>query len=182
MTPDLDWLRQTRLVDEDGELLRLYHGTRASHDFVRFIPSRTGAQGPGIYMTDAPGQYGVRTLELYVRCANPFWFHPTDESLDAEVNGELIHQVLPPQVARKVEARLERMGADGYGLEVQQELRRRGHDGIVMVNPWGRPALKGASGSVVVVAFDPDQVVRAEVVDALLQREGLGGSVCRMRA
>lgn len=182
MTPDLEWLRQTRLVGEGGELLRLYHGTRAQNDFARLIPSRTGAQGPGIYMTDAPGQYGVRTLELYVRCANPFWFHPTDESLDAEVNGELIQKVLPPLVARQVEARMERMGADGYGLEVQQELRGRGHDGIVMVYPFGTPALKGASGSVVVIAFDPDQVVRADEVDALLQREGQSGAVDRMRA
>ena len=179
MRVDLDWLRQTRLVDRGGAPLRLYHGTRSLTEFDRFTPSRSGAQGPGIYMTDAPGGYGVRTLELYVRCVNPFWFQPSLDSLDAEVNGELLEQVLPGQLARQVIARIEREGVDGYGMELQRELRRRGHDGIVMVYPFGEPMLKGASGSAVVIAFDPDQVVWAREVDALLRRERWRGDAER---
>jgi hypothetical protein len=51
------------------------------------------------------------------------------------VTGELIEQVLKPGDARTVLERLEREGIDGYGYEVQNELRKRGHGGIIMINP-----------------------------------------------
>lgn len=139
-----------------AEPLTLYHGT--STVFDRFIPSPSGAQGPGIYLSDAYSLYGDFCLETKVRMCNPFFFYPSDESLDAPVNGELIEQVLSPEMAALVNERLDREGFMGYGHEVQDALRAKGHDGIIMVYPFGEPVLPGVKGAAVVIAFDADQV------------------------
>jgi hypothetical protein len=137
-------------------VLKLYHGT--NHRFSEFIPSISGAQGPGIYMTDVVGGYGSISMQLHVLMRNPFFFHPSEESLEAEVNPELIELVLGSEAASRVFDRIERDGYEAYGFEVQDELKARGHDGIVMVYPFGEPKLAGVEGSVVVIAFDPAQI------------------------
>jgi hypothetical protein len=142
--------------DEKGRRLTLYHGT--SQRYGRIRPSATGAQGPGIYMTDAPSDYGTLTLKLSVEMNNPYYFYPSDESLECDVNGELIEAVLPPMVADLVVGRLAQEGIEAYGYEVQNELRSRGHDGIIMVYPFGDAVIPRTTGSCVVIAFDSDQV------------------------
>jgi hypothetical protein len=144
------------MLNHDGEPATLYHGTR--HAFERFVPSTTGAEGPGIYMKDAPAEYGTITMELQVRMRNPYFFYSSDESLEADVNGELIEQVLLPELAAEVIDRMDRLGVEAYGTEVQDALKTKGHDGIVMVYPFGESVLKGANGACVVIAFDPEQV------------------------
>lgn len=139
-----------------GEPLILYHGTRAVFD--RFIPSATGAEGPGIYLSDTYSIYGDFCLQTKTTITNPYFFYPSDESLEAPANGELIEQVLSPELAALVNERLDREGMMGYGFEVQDALKARGHDGIVMVYPFGEPVLPGVTGSAVVIAFDADQV------------------------
>lgn len=140
----------------EGEGLVLYHGSVMHLPSLR--PSSYGAQGPGIYMTDRPNEYGTVQHELQVTLANPFWFHPSEEAFDAEACGELIESVLPPDQARAVLDRIDLQGVEAFGPEVQDALRRRGHDGIVIVCPWGEPVLQGASGECVVIAFDSHQV------------------------
>jgi hypothetical protein len=139
-----------------SEPLILYHGTNAVFD--RFIPSATGAEGPGIYLSDAYSLYGDFCLKTKVVMTNPFFFYPSDESLEAPANGELIEQVLSSELAAFVNERLDREGLIGYGYEVQEALKARGHDGIIMVYPFGEPVLPGVTGSAVVIAFESDQV------------------------
>lgn len=139
-----------------GAIATLYHGTTCVFD--RFIPSLTGAQGPGIYMTDAPSTYGSICMHLRVSMVNPYIFRPSDESLEAEINYELIEQVLPADIARAVLRRIDAQGSGAYGHEVQNALKALGHDGILMIYPFGEAVLEGADGSAVVIAFDPDQV------------------------
>jgi hypothetical protein len=153
------WLRQTKLIGLDGEPLVLYHGTRSIEQFTEFRPSVSGAQGPGIYMADEPGHYGARTMRLHVRMTNPFYFYPSDESLEADINCELIEQVLPADIASMVIERLDREGYDHYGTEVQDALKTQGYDGIVMIYPFGEPKLQDQPGSAVVIAFDPNQIL-----------------------
>lgn len=125
--------------------------------FSGFKPSLSGAQGPGIYFADrfeSARPYGDYVIEATVEMANPYYFYPSDESFDASVNPELIKAVLPPTEARQVLTRLARDGYDACGNEVMDALRARGHDGIVMVCPWGEPTLPGLIGDAVVIAWD----------------------------
>lgn len=139
-----------------GAIATLYHGTSCVFD--RFIPSLTGAQGPGIYMTDAHSTYGSICMHLRVNMVNPYIFRPSDESLEAEINYELIEQVLPLEIAQAVLQRIEEQGPEAYGHEVQNALKALGHDGILMIYPFGDAVLEGTDGAAVVIAFDPDQV------------------------
>ena len=139
-----------------------YHGTRSAEAFATFRPSLTGAQGPGIYLADsfsAASEYGgAAVVQAVVTLSNPYYFFPSDDSLDAEVNGELLEQVLDPATLARVSDRMLVEGINGYGFEVRDALAQRGHDGIIMVYPFGEPALAGVSGAAVIVAFDPGQV------------------------
>lgn len=154
-----DWFKGSRIVDATGAPATLLHGTRSTLPFDVFSPSSTGAHGPGIYMVHgASGQsseYGVRTLELAARLLNPFIWHASDESYDATVDGDLLDAVLGPERAAKVVDRMDRDGVDTYGTEVQAELRKRGHDGIVVVPPWSPGFMRGSN---VVIAWEPRQV------------------------
>lgn len=147
---------QTKLLDNDGNKLVLYHGTCSV--FTKFIPSKTGAQGAGIYMTDEPSMYGDITMKLHVNMVNPFYFHPSDDSLDAPVNGELLEQVLSPDACQDLCDLMDTEGREKFTTQVQDVLRARGHDGIIMVYPFGEPRIPGLSGSAVVIAFDPEQI------------------------
>lgn len=139
-----------------------YHGTNAVEDFDQFRLSKSGAQGPGIYLADsleAGAQYGGEmVIAAKVTLQSPFYFYPSDESLDALANPELLEQALDSATLQHVLDRLEREGMDGYGFEVMESLRRRGHDGIVMVYPFGDPVLPDVSGAAVIIAFEPGQV------------------------
>lgn len=162
------WMRQTKLIGLDGEPLVLYHSTRAETHFTEFEPSVSGAQGPGIYMADAPGDYSGRVMRLNVRMLNPFFFYPSDESLESEINGELIEQVLPADVALMVMERIDREGYDSYGTEVQQALKAQGHDGIVMIYPFGEQKLPDQPGAAIVVAFDSSQILILPEIEHML--------------
>lgn len=161
----IDWFRGSVITAKTGEPLVLLHGTRTADSFDVFEPSKGGAQGPGIYMTQAaPGaksEYGVRTLELAARITNPYVWHASDDSYDALVDGELLEKVLGPTRAAKVVSRMDRAGAretgrlDGYGTELQTELRKHGHDGLVVVPPWSSGFLQGDN---VVIAWEARQV------------------------
>ena len=147
---------QSVLLDNDGNKLVFYHGTRSI--FTRFIPSKSGAQGAGIYMTDEPSIYGDFIMKLHVNMVNPFYFYPTEDSLEAPINGELLEQVLGLAACQDLEALMMAEGSDKFTTQVQDALKDQGHDGIVMVYPFGEPKIPGLSGSAVVIAFDPDQI------------------------
>ncbi|MFP3637735.1 hypothetical protein [Paraburkholderia sp. SIMBA_054] len=142
-----------------------YHGTNVRFD--RFIPSKSGAQGPGIYLADRPSsaaEYGSLIVQVSVDLANPYYFYPSDESLNAEINPELIERTLTPRQAMLVADRLADEGYDGYGFEVQNALRSYGYDSIVMVYPCGTtPVIPGLSGECVIVVFDNTQVAMKDV-------------------
>ena len=159
------WFGESRFVDAAGAPLVLFHGT--SDTFETFRPSRTGAEGPGIYLASDPNMaadYGDQVMHLYASVCNPFLFYPSDESIDAEVNGELLEQVLSADICERVLTRLARDGAEGYGTEVMDELVSRGHDGILVVHPahFGTSQLAGLPRDLVLIAFDPKQIKSAD--------------------
>lgn len=152
------WFGDSVIKRPNGEPIVFLHGTDT--DFDVFKCSRSGAQGPGIYMTRGEiGQaadYGTRTLELAVRMLNPFVFRPSEDSIDALVNGELIEQALgDAETAARVITRIDQEGIDAYGTEVREALQSKGHDGILMVYPWSRGVLQD---DCVAIAWEPSQV------------------------
>lgn len=77
----LSWFEGSRVLDEDGRPLLLFHGTRRNFD--RFSPSAGGEYGVGIYLTPlretaemyahrAAGLGEPRVLEVYALLRNPF--------------------------------------------------------------------------------------------------------------
>lgn len=155
----------SKILGEDGGLKMLFHGTRYPELAIGgLLPSQTGAQGPGIYLSDlAEGEcseYGEFTIPVYANITNPWIFHPSDESLEATVNGELLEQILGVDRAQLVIDRMDKHGVQAYGTEVMDALQINGYDGIVMVYPWAAGILKGSN---VVIAFHSHQVVPALV-------------------
>jgi hypothetical protein len=153
----IDWFRGSVIAGGDGAPFVLAHGT--TKEFDVFEPSKGGAQGPGIYMAQvAPGakaEYGDRTLELVVHMRNPFSWNASEESYDAMVDGQLLEHVLGAKRAAKVVDRIDRDGINAYGTELVTELRKHGHDGLVVVPPWSRGFLAGDN---VVIAWEARQV------------------------
>jgi hypothetical protein len=139
-----------------------YHATDEHAAFETFRMSSSGDQGPGIYLADrreAAVQYGETLIQARVTLRNPYYFYPSEESLDAEVNGELLEQVLDPATHCRVLVRLSLGGREAYGFEVMDALRAQGYDGMVVVYPFGEPLLRNVTGEAVIVAFEPAQVV-----------------------
>lgn len=167
----LDWFRGSVIASSKGEPIICTHGTRSAEAFDVFEPSKGGAQGPGIYMTQAdPGaisEYGSRTLELVVRMTNPYVWHASEESYDAMVDGALLEKVLGPDRALKVIVRIDGAGIDSYGTELTRELRKYGHDGLVVVPPWSKGFLQGDN---VVIAWEAHQVKLAYENSGLFSR------------
>lgn len=70
------WFKGSKIVDENGDPMVLYHGTHTSFDV--FKPSKEGALGAGIYMTPNAEHAGIYSeneggniMPLYASIANP---------------------------------------------------------------------------------------------------------------
>lgn len=168
----LDWFRGSVIATSTGEPIICAHGTRSAGAFDVFEPSKGGAQGPGIYMTQSSAgvvsEYGSRTLELAVRMTNPYVWHASEESYDAMVDGALLEKVLGPALALKVIVRMDGAGIEAYGTELTRELRKYGHDGLVVVPPWSKGFLQGDN---VVIAWEASQVKLAYENNGLFSRQ-----------
>jgi hypothetical protein len=74
------WFGNSKVVDESGDPLVVYHGTAS--DFTEFRRTRSGEFGPAIYTTDSAreaGEYGVgqqqpgvNIMPVYVSIKNPY--------------------------------------------------------------------------------------------------------------
>ena len=68
------WFEGSKVVDENGQPLKLYHGTNA--EFDTFIPSEDGALGKGIYTAenkDYAKGIGKNVMPVYVKLKNPYY-------------------------------------------------------------------------------------------------------------
>lgn len=71
-----EFFKDSKVRDEDGRLVRLYHGT-TYEDFTMFKPNEAMGWGKGIYLTndlDYADYYseGVRLMPLYANLVNPY--------------------------------------------------------------------------------------------------------------
>jgi len=153
------WFGDSAIRRPDGAPIIVTHGTTTDFDAFK-VRAGAGCHGPGIYMAVAPpgdgAGYGDRTLELVVRMCNPFIWNRSEDSYDALVDGEMLEAVLGPEQAERIVERMDDLGIDeGYGTELVDELRRRGHDGLLIVPPGAQAPLQGGD---VLVAWEASQM------------------------
>jgi hypothetical protein len=162
-----EWFRNSKIVDENGEPLVVYHG---GFDVLNsrngtFRKSKTGSLGSGIYFTPdrsaaeyymAPrGGYeavenGVIT-EAYLSVQNPLVVRPTHDE-DPTVEALVLLGESRDRAYDKVEKIRERFG--DMGATLPNAARAAGYDGIIRIG-W-------RDGKVAeIVVFEPWQVKSA---------------------
>lgn len=137
----------SKIVNADGTPKVMYHGTRAENgDFYVFDASKAvkkgglglRAMGKGNYFTakklDGTERYGSRVITAYLDIKNPFVYNGGG-SFYSQVTSEL---GLDPKI-----------GADA----LQQEMRKRGYDGVVQYDSNGEISIA--------VTFDSNQIKSA---------------------
>jgi hypothetical protein len=124
------WFGDSKVVDENGQPLVVYHGTKA--DFQIFDIKKAGASDPGLvgkafYFTDSAEQakgfsesnhYGKGSnptvMPVYLSIENPYYIH--DGILP---DGRMLTDVHPNGIS------------DTSGKALQKEIKRSGYDGVI---------------------------------------------------
>lgn len=109
------YFADSKVTDNDGNLLVVYHGT--NNDFYTFDSGRVGKGidqfGSGYYFTtnkDHAGAYGNRTIEGYLNLKNPFIIEVGD-------NGGSIDQFYRQPVTQSQAEKILKMHPDIYSAE-----------------------------------------------------------------
>lgn len=149
----------SKVVDGNGNLLVMYHGTTAFGYITKFKRGKKGWLGPGIYLTskrsdaqryaDAMGEGNGRLYEMYANIAKPL----------VVTDGNPVPGILKAAYGRDsvYKSRSEKQANDP-NIVTQADinkLRAKGYDGIV----WDY------GGSKEVSVFSPEQVKLADNVD-----------------
>ena len=149
----------SKVVDGNGNLLVMYHGTTAFGYITKFKRGKKGWLGPGIYLTskradaqryaDAMGEGDGRLYELYANITKPL----------VVTDGNPVPGILKAAYGRDsvYKSRSEKQANDP-SIVTQADinkLRAKGYDGIV----WDY------GGSKEVSVFSPEQVKLADNVD-----------------
>ena len=149
----------SKVVDGNGNLLVMYHGTTAFGYITKFKRGKKGWLGPGIYLTskrsdaqryaDAMGEGNGRLYELYANITKPL----------VVTDGNPVPGILKAAYGRDsvYKSRSEKQASDP-SIVTQADinkLRAKGYDGIV----WDY------GGSKEVSVFSPEQVKLADNVD-----------------
>ena len=146
------WFEDSKVVDEQGEPLVVYHGTTGQ--FTEFRPSTYGKHGPGIYFTDNASE-----ANLYAEAAE--WddetrkhkgqVHSTYLSMQSPLRLE--SGDVPADVIPGLQEVLYETKAQDEQQVIQQAIKDAGYDGIIEIGE------EGVSNEYVV--FDPTQVKSA---------------------
>lgn len=182
-TPEFkSWFGDSKVVDESGKPLVMYHGTaRAGFDFFDTYASNYGLMGMGGYFTENPdvaGGYtnkGAKKMErqgrdptpaiypVYLSIKNPIDMDaPADIAAWSKVGNEygadFTDGMTNEQAYRELESALQDEQMPSYeGAEIMQDaLRDMGFDGITHVG-GGRVDAAGVRHRVF-IAFDPEQI------------------------
>lgn len=149
------WFGRSKVVDEKGEPLVVFHGTAADIDSFE---ESDGWYGTGVYFTDnaryasefaeergedAGG--GANVVPAFLRLERPYLFK--ERINDKASNVQLLEEL--GVEAKQIERALARDNASGL---IRWTLERMGHDGLVVLSAEGRNEY---------VAFAPDQVKSA---------------------
>nr|DAG58479.1 MAG TPA: Large polyvalent protein associated domain 38 [Caudoviricetes sp.] len=154
-----EYFKDSKVRDEDGNLLVMYHGTTAFGYITKFKRGKKGWLGPGIYLTskrsdaqryaDAMGEGNGRLYEMYANITKPL----------VVTDGNPVPGILKAAYGRDsvYKSRSEKQANDP-SIVTQADinkLRAKGYDGIV----WDYGGNKEVS------VFSPEQVKLADNVD-----------------
>lgn len=148
-----DFVKGSKLVDEQGQPIRLYHGTADNiESFDLSHPNRkdSGWLGTGVYMTDSPAlasSYstlkspgrGENVMPLYARLENPYYATQAEKDIIKNI-----------EMTQGKEAARE--ASDAF----TKRLREQGYDGVILESFPGT-----AAASREVVVFEPSHVKSA---------------------
>lgn len=154
-----EYFKDSKVIDGNGNLLVMYHGTTAFGYITKFKRGKKGWLGPGIYLTskrsdaqryaDAMGEGNGRLYEMYANITKPL----------VVTDGNPVPGILKAAYGRDsvYKSRSEKQANDP-SIVTQADinkLRAKGYDGIV----WD------FGGSKEVSVFSPEQVKLADNVD-----------------
>ena len=147
-----EYFEDSKVRDEEGNLLVMYHGTTAYGDINVFKPGKKGWMGPGIYLTnkkadaqhyaDAMGPGNGKMYTLYANVENPLYVYESDpvpEIMRAIYGSDRAYNT---RAAKQANSPSMLTGAD------IKKLRAKGYDGII----WK------FYKSVEVSVFSPEQI------------------------
>lgn len=155
------WFGDSKVVDENGKPLVVYHGTAA--DIEQFDPQKAGSRtvgipdfgnfGIGVYMTphkflaDAYAGRGGRAMALYASVQNPLYISVTGAEYTQEV------ERIADDLGVTAKARWEGSGQKdrAFAQQFTDLAKAAGYDGVITRDIDGN---LGAE----VVAFDPSQI------------------------
>jgi len=151
-----EFFKDSKVVDGQGRLLEMYHGTTAHGEITKFRRGKTGWLGSGIYLTserseaqryaDKMGPGGGQVYSLYANITNPLMVtsgNPVPEILRAAYGRDGVY-----------EARKKEQGNDTYIITSAdiKKLQTKGYDGIMWT--FGK--------NTEVSAFSPEQLKRVD--------------------
>lgn len=170
-----EWFGESKVVDEDGEPLVVYHGTSA--DFEAFDTSaiKIDNLGKGFYFTDDPeiaSSYADRragerkgaanVMPVYLSIKKPLDFRSISEDQARDFIGFYysLYNKTPEEIAGFVEEEIADAGGNYAVLiqpgekEARQWMQDRGYDGLIVP---GKDKATGKEG-VAYVAIKPNQI------------------------
>lgn len=170
------WFGNSKVVDEAGEPLEVYHGTNA-YDLKKFKPGNSGYLGGGIYTTPsrktAERYTDYDTVHsLFERMENPFVVSGADSApvILKELYGNGADKALAKREAKQSNAAKILTKADA------RKIQGKGYDGIFWDAPSGKEystldpaALKSTSNR---GTFNPDD---PNIYKGLIPAVGAGG-------
>ena len=158
----LKWFGNSKIVDDSGQPLRVYHGTVKHFDSFK-LPGRRASGGNAIFFATSPdtANYFTRdrghVLPCYVRIEKPFDFRDPAERAKLMAFVEKNFKKLfpgalygPSLVQREIE---NGVYAVFELAAVRQWMRRRGYDGFL--------ARERTDGPLTIAVFSPEQVKSA---------------------
>lgn len=154
------WFGDSKVVDEKGEPLVVYHSTTSPDNFSTFTPSNRGTLGKGIYFTSDLELANMmseietgRIMPVFVSLKNPYEFTLNEEmEIEYDFDSAAVPMLVDLLGDRKAKEIIANNDDFYLGSEIQDELLSRGHDGIILTFD---------NGDKEYLAFNPEQVKSA---------------------
>ena len=123
----------SKVVDEFGEPLTVYHGTNAEFDEFTIAGTKTddGMYGHGYYFTDeySSGKYGKYKISANLVIDNPLILNDSAQSWMREING--IPEAKDLEDLREIE-KLPNYKKHYSAKEITREIINQGYDGVIV--------------------------------------------------
>lgn len=153
-----NYFKDSKIKDEQGRLIKVYHGTNSQFYTFRNKASVNGrSQGDGFYFAtngEMTTEYGGRVITAYLNIKNPFFLHEK-----RTIQGELEFRGYDiKELASKYGIELNEFDGINWGKDEKTLLTKMGFDGVVSV--WGETDTisTNAEDRTIIVAYKPNQI------------------------